>query len=83
MENPTAYDDPTYLVPRFDWNKDKQCWDAYIEERTNDKEDDVVFAWMVRECATPFEALEAVTTEYVRMASNGINYYLSQKDSEG
>jgi len=71
--------DNTYLIPRVDWNEHFQCWDATIEERTNDKADEVVMAWYVRECATPFEALEAVTTEYVQMMSNTISYYLEKQ----
>lgn len=69
----------TYLIPRVDWDEHEQHWDAIIEERTNDSEDETVFAWHIRECATPFEALEAVTTEYVRMMSNTFNYYLDEQ----
>lgn len=59
----------TYLVPRYDYNDHFNHWDAWIEEREASEANTVIFAWHIREAATAHEALEAVTTEYVRMCS--------------
>jgi hypothetical protein len=74
-----GFRDDTYLIQRIEWDEYDKHWDAWIEERANDETDIVVFAWQFRDCATPFEALEVVTNEYVRMMSNTIGYYLSQE----
>jgi hypothetical protein len=81
MFEPTPTLTETYLVPRVDWDEDAKHWDAFIEERTNDEADETVFAWHIRVCATPMEALEAVTTEYVRMMSNMIAYAMEEIES--
>ena len=65
----------TVLVPVVEWSEYFQEFQAYIME-CDAETMDVVFAWSIRESPSPFECLEAVTAEWVRMMSNTINYYL-------
>lgn len=68
----------TYLIPHVEWNERDQQWHGYIEERRY-ADGESIMGWWIRESPSPFEVLEAVTTEWVRMTSNTINYYLENE----